>query len=497
MRKMHGLVATLLGLSLACGLYGCGGGSSEPATSPDTEAPVEEVAEEEVATEEAANTGIGDFVEMKLPSSAYHYELNEVSSFAAERGFLQIQRNAPISFDSNDNALLLGLDGKPLLDGQAIRGIEYFANGVYTYAADVEDVNNCGLVSLTDGMLLGPEAAKVAYKTEDPADARFLEVIYATEETDNKDECFIFATDAFFALSPDEDDVMYKGYAKVFDLKNKRFVEGVQIDNASLHALHDLGDAFVVEGTDEVYTMYDENGKELWSSDYYPSFSTSTLMFTGSGKSMIVDSTGKTTFEYDGYLSALSNSDDLYTYTEDEKEYAIDSKGNLVLKDGYEDVYACYHGMFVVTDDGVTKIVDSNGNVLADDLQEFTPQETLPGVITYKNTNDKYALCFSDGRVVEATDSSSSSLAFEDEDGNCLVLADGTFSLKVDYSDALDKGLISGRGDDNMSTYGLYDLFTGKELLDSSYTAIEDAGGYIFARKDGVCTVYEAKLVQD
>ena len=60
MKKMHGLLATVLGLTLACGLYGCGG-SSEPTTSADTDAPAEELAENEGAAEEASNTGAGEF----------------------------------------------------------------------------------------------------------------------------------------------------------------------------------------------------------------------------------------------------------------------------------------------------------------------------------------------------------------------------------------------------------------------------------------------------
>ncbi len=495
MRKMHGLLATVLGLTLACGLYGCGG-SGEPTTSADVDAPAEELAEDGGAAEEAANTGAGE-LDATLPSCNYHYKLNEISSFDDVKRGLSIERHAAINYDENDKALLIGLDGKPMLDGQAIRGIDYLANGVYTYAADVEEVNSWGLVSLTDGMLLGPEAALVSYKTDDPADARFLEVIYATEETDNKDECFVFATDAYFKLSPDEEDVMYKGYGKVYDLKNKRFVEGVQIDNAGQNALQDLGDAFVVAGTDDVWTMYDENGKALLNSDSVIGFSSSSLVMRDGDKSVIVDSSAKTTFETEDIISAISGTTDFYRLSKDEKDYIIDANGDLALEDGYEEVNAAYHGMFVVTDGDVGKIVDSNGNVLADDVQTYSTEEILPGIITYKNTSDKYALCLSDGRVIEAGDYSSDWLVFDDDDDNCLVLADGTFSLKVGNNETIGKGLVDGRGDESAYTYGVYELFTGKELLDSSYERIHGVGGYIFALKDGTWTVYEAELVQD
>lgn len=492
--RTFNVVLTSLGLSLVLGLFGCGSGSSEPTSPAKTEeAPAEEAADSD---ESAAQSEVGSFKKMKLAGSAYHYELENVGSFAGERYDVQVQYKGAIGFDGDD-AQLIGLDGKPMLDGQAIAGIEYLANGIYMVALDSEEMNNVGLVSLSDGLLIPCETAKVVTKTEDPADARFLEVIYATEETDNQDEAFIYSTDAMISFKPEEGDILYKGYAKVFDLEKRAFVDGVQIDNASPTAMKDLGDAFVVEGTDGTYTMYDARGKELWSSSGYPSVNSHTLSVSDGGAYTIIDATGKASFTSSEPIGQFTNADDLYTISGSDAERVIDSTGNLVLKDPQEDVIGEYGGLFVVKEGDTTKIIDSKGKVFADDVEEFTVNQRLPGILSYKNLDGKQALCFTDGRIVEIGDNYASDLVCKDGEDNYLVLSKGDFSLKLASTETLGIGLISGRSDASLSTRGLYDLFTGEMLLDESYESIDWAGGYIYAFKEGTWSVYEAKLVQE
>ncbi|MBQ2061288.1 MAG: hypothetical protein II458_01260, partial [Oscillospiraceae bacterium] len=47
---------------------------------------------------------------------------------------------------------------------------------------------------------------------------RYLLVVYGTEETKNEDEAFFYATESWFSIQPEDGDVFYKGYAKVYDL---------------------------------------------------------------------------------------------------------------------------------------------------------------------------------------------------------------------------------------------------------------------------------------
>ena len=509
MRKGYGKLVAV-GLSLMLGLYGCGGASSnEPAPSSDDEAieesaPADESAsgeenapvEEEQESEPVAAVNL-ESAELEVAGCDYHYELNEVSSFAGERRDISFQYKGAIGFDG-DNAQLLGLDGKPLLDGAAVKSIECWDNGIYLYRLDNDEVNSTGLVSLTDGILIPAETALVSYKTDTASDARFVEAIYATEETDNKDECFIFASDALFALAPGEEDTMYKGYGKVFDLKKGSFVEGVEIENGMVRALRDLGDAFMVLDNDDVYTMYDENGKELWHSNLLPSVGLHSFVDSNKGSApySILDCAGKVTFETEDYLNTLTSTSDLCVLTDSSgAKYAVDSQGHRVLEGSYDNIIMECSGLFVVESDEVAKIVDGKGSVLVDNIDGFSTKQVLPGIISYSTSDGNHALLLTDGTVIDVGDVYTGDLTCEKDD-KYLVIKDGTFSLELSSGTGLSTGLVKGHTDSTANTYGLYDLFTGKELLESTYEAIDWAGGYIYAFKDGTWTVYEAKLVQ-
>ncbi len=500
MRRV-GMALATVGLGMVLGLYGCGGSGSAD-TSEETEAaPEEQVAEEAEETEEEeaepeqATSELGK-AELTVAGCNYRYKLKEVGSFAGDKNSVSFQYDGAIGFTDDGKPQLLGTDGAPLLDGAIIRGIEYWANGYYLVALDTDDINNVGLVSLTDGVIVPPEAATLSYATENPEDARFIEVVYATEETDNEDECFVYSTDSMFSLSVEEGDTMYKGYAKVFDLEAGAFVDGVEITNGSRNAMKDFGDAFVVEGDDETYTMYDPSGKEIWHTDYYPDFGAHSLAFSSDGKYRIIDGTGKETFVTDGWLNSITSTSDLYRLSLDDSEYIIDSVGNVVLEGSYESVISESHGIFCVkTDEDTTAIVDATGAVLTDDVEEYTVSEIIPGVVTYKNGAGARCLCLSDGRIIENVDGSMSDFDFYQDD-NHLVLKTGSYDVTLASTTVLDKALIRGHVDSSSSLYALYDLFSGKELLDASYETIGWAGGYVFAYKDGTWTVYQVQLKQ-
>lgn len=478
-----------LALGLTLGLAGCGGSQSSnaPSEPKEVEQTQEAPAEEEPATQELGKT------ELKIAGCDYHYTLKEAGSFEGDKNIPSFQYDGAIGFNSDGKPQLLGVDGKPLLDGAAIRGIEYWANGLYLVALDNDEVNNTALVSLTDGTLVPPEAATFSYGTDKPEDARFVEVIYATDKTDNEDECFVYSTDKMVSISVEEGDIMYKGYGKVYDLEKRAFVDGVEITNGSRNAMKDLGDAFVVRDKDDRYTMYDATGKEVWSSSEYVDLGRHSVTYQSGGKSYIVDTKGQTSFVTDGYLNTLESTDDLYSIQIGDDKKIIDSKGNVVLEDTYERITGEYDGIFAVTVDGKPQIIDATGKVLVDSMEEYTMSSELPGVLTYKNADGNRCICLSDGRLIENVDGLMSDFDFT-QDNKHLVIKTGSYDIVANNPTSLDKGLLRGHPEGYSDTYALYDLFSGNELLDASYETINWAGGYVYAFKDGKWTVYEAKL---
>ena len=493
-RLRHMVLAT--GVCLSVALFGCGGSGGSSSEAPaDIDEGVEEVAEEEEPAEsEAAPSELGT-VDLEVASSDYHYELTEVASFEGDRRDVSFQYDGAIAFDDDGNPMLVGADGKPLCDGATIRSIEYWADGIYAVALDADDINDTGLVSMTEGELVPFEAAAITYATDDPADARFLEVIYATEQTDDEDECFIYATEDMVSVSIGEDDVMYKGYAKVFDLKKGAFVDGVKIDNGSRTALKDLGDSFLVEEKDGTTTMYSPKGKELWSTKDYPDVGKNSLCISGSDGYQIINAKGTPSFTTDGYLNTLASTDDLYILNNgDEDAKVIDSEGRVALDGGFESVTGEYGGMFVIKQDGKTVIVDPKGETLADDVQDYTAQSIIPGYIMYQDGDDNRIFFKSDGTTMEIKDGSFYDMVCYDG-SDYLVLKDGSYSLTLDGVDTLDLALVRAKADGS-DAYTVYDLFTGEQVLDDAYEVVDWAGGYVYAFKDGTWTVFEAKRVQ-
>lgn len=481
-----------LALGFALCLAGCGG--SQPSSAPSEPEEAEQTQEEAPAEEEPAAQELGK-AQLEVGSCDYHYELKEVGTFEGDKRIPSFQQKGAIGFNDAGDPQLMGVDGKPLMDGAIIRGIEYWTDGIYEVALENDDVNNTGLVSVADGVLVPCVAATIEYATEEACDARFVEVIYATDKTDNEDECFVYATDKLVSISIDEGDTMYKGYAKVYDLQKHAFVDGVEITNGSRRALRDLGDAFVVQDEDDKYTMYDATGKEIWSSTGYADFGRHSLTYQSGGKSYIVDAKGETTFATEGYLNTLASTNDLYILQDDDQKWVIDTKGNVVLEGNFEKVTGEFDGLFSVTDGGKSMIVDGQGKALAEDLEEFSVIQALPGIQTYKNTAGKRVLFLSNGTLVEDVDGSMYDLDFYKDDSH-LVISTGSYDVNISNPDVLTIGLIRGYKDSSSDKYALYDLFSGAELLEANYESINWAGGYVYAYKNGAWTVYEAKLTR-
>lgn len=497
MRRMS-MMMTAAGLGLAVCLYGCGGSkpadTSEQASTETAEQSVDSSGTEETTQKEEKKTPAkASKTELEVSGCDYSYALKKVGSFKGSERDLSFTSDAAIGRNDGGQAVLVGIDGKPMLDGKAIQGVKYWCNGTYLFAEESGEANNVGLVSLADGVIIPAESATIVNGTERPEDARFLEVVYATDKTDNKDECFVYTSQSLISLGVQEGDTMYKGYAKVFDLEKRAFVEGVQIDNGEQNAFKDLGDAFVVKGKDGTYTMYDASGKELWSTKDNVRFGAHSVYVDSNGKESIVDTTGATTFEYDGYdLSTCESTDDIYTLKSDDGVQAVDMNGDAVLDGTFERIVSESYGLFTVTEGGKTKIIDKTGKVYAEDIDEYSTGLLIPGILRYKDGAGKYGLCMSDGRLIEDIENASSDLVIKKGD-KYVVLKTGKADLALKSPATLDKALAKVRMEDGQ-TYKLYDLFTGKELIDGGAESIGWAGGYVYAFKDGTWTVYEAKL---
>lgn len=104
-----------------------------------------------------------------------------------------------------------------------------------------------------------------------------------------------------------------------------------------------------------------------------------------------------------------------------------------------------------------------------------------------------YALSNKDGIIIEGLSASSGIYDLSIQDGEkAFVVNDKAYSLTLEdsYPQNLMLGLIGSRSDSN-GLYGLFDLFSGEQLLNYEYEMIKAAAGYLYAYKNGEWTIFQ------
>lgn len=425
-------------------------------------------------------------------SSLLKYELEPEGSLSEEN------INLSFSYDSllnrgSESYDFLSTAGDVLVSN--ISNTEYLENGLYAVRGQFEtdDVNKTGLFT-AEGETLIPEEAAAVYLPDNRKDgsARFLGVIYATETTDNKDECIIYFTDNFVSFDVGEDDTMYKGYAKIFDLEKKAFVEGVEPASFYSGDFYDLGDSFVLSGGGST-DMYDPDGNKIWSSTGYCSGCTADgLAIRIDNKNYIVNSAGQDVFKTDFSVDPLNTGLNYFKlYNNDEKGYqAVDMNGNPVLDGFYSSIYQTNGYVFnvsPVSEDEAEKdkelYVTADGTVLSENAEYL--DVTLGGYGTARmEDSDKAALVTPNGFYDDLEDGGH--LQFGPEK-TFAVLNTGELSLTFDEETSVGRlkdGMIAVAEKNSSGTVcSAYDLFTGEQILPAEYDAIQVAGNHLFAQK--------------
>ena len=239
-----------------------------------TEAPVTETTEAPVETEPPfVPQGKVELVSEPMPAG---YTLKELGPVADGEGTLTFRSDDLLvryEKDENGNTLYLPVDhmGKQI-SNERYGYFEELLPGLFLVSSLEDSVNNTGLMNEDGEMLIPCECAIITdctMENTDGAKSQFLRVIYATEETENEDEAFFFASNAYFSLHPEEGDKLYKGYAKIYDLENKCFVPELTITNPNKFDTSFGGGLIYVQTEDDEKLLYNAAGRELFkSSDY-------------------------------------------------------------------------------------------------------------------------------------------------------------------------------------------------------------------------------------
>lgn len=165
----------------------------------------------------------------------YHYEIKKIGEFTADN---RLNTHDGIFYSANNDVITLyGYDGNVILEG--IKNYENIGKGLITTMVDNGSENCVGLYGIDGKKLIDNEAAYIKFVScGNFSSDRFVEVIYSTGVTNDKDECVLFTTDRTLNLGrPNETDLMYKGYRKIYDLEKESFVDEIEIKSNDKYAV--------------------------------------------------------------------------------------------------------------------------------------------------------------------------------------------------------------------------------------------------------------------
>lgn len=456
-----------------------------PATEPPaTEPPAEELVQLDINNYQITLTKVGTSSDMK--DLTFYRDLPALRSVEGDYYVY-----TPLSCKGED------------LLGKKVHNYEYFGNGItvlYTYSEDAV-APKCELVNVNTGdVLLSDDAVKI-----DRISDRFYYVIYVTEQTTNKDECFIYFTDSLFSMSPDDDDVLYKGYAMVFDAQEKQFVEGLKVENPGTD-ISICGELIAEEISYDTYNLYKPDGTVVASEleDIY--LGTDTLIeYTSNGctvydtqlnKLYFVDDVFPISQEFPEDYTLYYYSDDFFSLRDDDYNYSVvDAEGNEVIPTGLNYISDIWKGYVRATDtddnegvyfiDGTVVVpfeyddvsIDSNLPVFTMTDHEDNEFMYIPGVGTIALEEDLFHGTSGYYRYTEEGN-------YDDYD--YLIYATGEMATFHDASD-VSAGLICCED-------GIVELIHGTTLLEGDFDYAMSNGEYLYVMEEDTWVAYQITI---
>ena len=474
---------------------GCGAQQQESAGGSNSPSAAESSAEAgSTATEPGAEIDSTEPLESATPGSEqpvsntvtgnYGYTLREIATIP----------NTDQSIYADDLGLYMKTEnGKMLLTNmgeakisQDFERIDHLGNGIFAVRTDYDDVNHAGVVTMDGDILIPFNAALIDWAHSTYSDSeRFLEVIYATDETTNRDECIIYSSNEI-RLGVGEGDTMYAGYARVYDVVERQFVEGVTLSNKD--SLKPCGNHFLIAQDGGMTTLYDAAGKAIAKYEQVRYVGNGIFLIQEGSKYIMCDETANEIYSTEQNILQVTDSSSRY-FLETDKQYSQtfvhDKQGKVV--------FSTEHRIISERDDIFTVKNDDNkyGLMRVDGLRIVPCSSyslTAIGYGYYRARNfetDQFTLIGPHGVVAGNLTGYN---FMQEKDGMLLVLNTGEFTLPAEGMYEL-KDVLAYGGKDGM--YGLFDLFTGEQLLPYEYKNISYGLGYVYANKGDEWVIFE------
>ncbi len=472
--------------------------STPPVTEPPIVDPVPNLSVEDLKT-----------VTYNMPDySNYNFTLTEVGSFERTDGMYVY--DLPIIYHKNGDIVtyeLLSLSGENLL-GKEYHNYHYYGNGItgaYTFSQENPPV--CDLVNAFTGeTILSDNATKI-----EPISDRYLYVIFATEQTDNENECFIYFTDNMFSFGgPSGDDIMYKGYAKVYDLEKHAYVEGLMLEKPYDVTVCGTTLCVVASSWYGVSELYFEDGTCVKDQQYLYAGENILMQKDYSTESVIIyDCNMVEIITYENAdviansISGTGYSDQYLKFIGADGKYGVmDMQGNEVLPAIYKYIESVSNDLFIVTE-YVDEKYNRHLGIVASDGTEVVPCE-YSSIYLYRNENAYCMYDFDQTRfnyfpgcgILCTADYYNLYNVYEKKPGDGgysskdVLIWDDFSHISLKYPARVGRFFV--RSDSNGGE--IYDIIHGDLIYGSGFSKVEYTSDYLYILADGVWTYYKVEI---
>ena len=454
--------------------------------------------EKEEAVEETAN-----------PNAVTLTRLGEIDD---PQGKVEFNASAPVYVDGDKVTLCNYMGEKTDIDVtkatnyQTVINADESITGKSVYTIQMpkkEGVNNLGLYSEDGEELIACSASMIRRMDKS---SRFLKITFATKKTKSQKKAILFTSnDLITPMFPGDDEVMYKGYVKFYDLKEKRMVPLTNkiTSNNEADKYEACGNSIIYDNSvNGQVIIYNADGQEIASYVHSPMYLSigkeiycinKGMDYQGHDTHMVCDDNANVLFKKTKAMYCSTNYDNYVEVVKKEDAAVYDRNGQEVIPSGTYSSFEGIHG------DAVFHMKKGKKHIyITKDGKEIYKTKELDsklseGVFYCDAKKGTYHVI--DERGLLATTKRIPDLAlYQEENGtNSYFIYNQKEYVPFPASNYTTKGVLLKTQEEETALYSLHELVDGTLLLDNC-NEIFWIDNYIYASKDGKWSVYKVSI---
>ena len=395
--------------------------------------------------------------------------------------------------DSDETVECLNYMGEKL-DGGDVPYVEKIKfTDVYSFCKKGTDIVYQGLMDAQGNVILGADQGVGCFA---PLSERFVKAYFPEAETENKDEAIYYVASNQFSFKPQENDILYKGTVKVYDLETGKFLENTAAKFDPNYTAH--GDMVSFYDADSNLVNVKADDTVVDKDREYNAVGDKFFIKYESDKNVVYDHDLKKLFSSGNYVYALDNCSYYYRVqdTESKKNGVMSAMGRTIIEPKYDNVYGLTDTYLTYSnnENNLYGLLKADGTELTKDEYKYF-SEIAPGLFTTKTPDDKAVVIDKTGKVLFTETDNDKLYAFSGispyvlrngSEYDYFVYSTGEFSLELSSSvEYLGNYIIN-----DYKNKALYNAVTGEKILDGFDKAYA-AYGYIYVLTGDEMTVYE------